>query len=108
MEAVTLTEAATARMNKVLDGCAGDVLVLSVSGRGCGGFSYTIDEPTGEVEGPTVSLGGDRILVVDEISVPLLLGTKIDWKETAMAGSFTFDNPMAGGTCGCGTSFSPR
>ena len=108
MEPVTLTEAARARMNQILDGAGADSLVLSVNGRGCGGFSYDISEMIDVVAGPHVPLADGRKLVVDEISVPFVLGTNIDWRETAMTASFVFENPMAGGTCGCGSSFSIR
>ena len=35
-----------------------------------------------------------------------VLGTNIDWEKTIMGETFTFNNPNASGTCGCGTSFS--
>jgi len=35
-----------------------------------------------------------------------LAGTTIDFNESLMERGFTFRNPMASGTCGCGSSFS--
>ena len=40
-------------------------------------------------------------------SIMYLLGTTIDWKEDIMGQSFTFDNPVAKNSCGCGSSFNP-
>ena len=37
-----------------------------------------------------------------------LLGTNIDWTEDIMGQGFTFQNPMAQASCGCGTSFSSK
>ncbi|MNR61001.1 Iron-sulfur cluster insertion protein ErpA [compost metagenome] len=55
---------------------------------------------------------GDRALemeglkvVVDEESVKYLNGLVIDFKESAMGGGFTIENPNASATCGCGSSF---
>ena len=33
-------------------------------------------------------------------------GTEIDWQESMMGAAFSFKNPNAKGTCGCGTSFT--
>ena len=35
----------------------------------------------------------------------LLVGTKIDFKQSLIGGGFTIDNPNAIASCGCGTSF---
>ena len=34
--------------------------------------------------------------------------TTIDWKKDIMGQTFTFKNPMAQSSCGCGTSFSSK
>jgi iron-sulfur cluster assembly protein len=34
-----------------------------------------------------------------------LNGLEIDWKDSAMGGGFTINNPNATATCGCGSSF---
>ena len=42
---------------------------------------------------------------VDGKSDLYLAGVTIDWKESLMGASFTFDNPNSEGSCGCGESF---
>jgi iron-sulfur cluster assembly accessory protein len=45
-------------------------------------------------------------ILVDEISLPYIAGTTLDYVEGLHAGGFRFDNPRASRTCGCGSSFS--
>ena len=37
-----------------------------------------------------------------------ILGTEIDWNEDIMGRTFTFNNPLAQSSCGCGSSFNPK
>jgi|TARA_B110000881_G_scaffold124436_1_gene109304 iron-sulfur cluster assembly accessory protein len=84
-----------------------DILSFSIKGGGCNGYNYII-EP--------LSLNdklAEKIKITDKISMEVcsksmihILGTNIDWEKTIMGETFTFKNPMAKGTCGCGTSFS--
>ena len=49
----------------------------------------------------------DRLTVeLCDKSLFYVLGTKIDWKEDMMGSNFSFDNPVAQASCGCGTSFT--
>ena len=50
-------------------------------------------------------IDGTKIFV-DEISLPYIAGTTLDYVEGLHAGGFRFDNPRASRTCGCGSSFS--
>jgi iron-sulfur cluster assembly accessory protein len=45
-------------------------------------------------------------LVVDEISLDLIRGARVDYVESLGGAAFKVDNPMAASGCGCGTSFS--
>ena len=105
---VLMTQAAAERVRVLATG-EGDpdlMLRLAVSGGGCSGFSYNFS-----LDGEATS--DDRIyefhgakLVVDETSMDLLKGCKIDYVDDLMASSFRITNPNATSTCGCGTSFS--
>ncbi len=80
-------------------------LRVSVVGGGCSGFQYSLafDE---RKEGDSVTtLDGFNVLV-DEISLPYLAGTTLDYVEGLHGAGFKFNNPQAGRTCGCGSSFS--
>jgi len=46
--------------------------------------------------------------VVDQRSLPYLVGSEIDWVESLMGGGFTVHNPNAISTCGCGHSFRTK
>ncbi len=80
-------------------------LRIGVVGGGCSGFQYQLQFDT-EKEGDRVTvIGGVRVLV-DEISLPYMAGTTLDYVEGLHGAGFKFDNPRASRTCGCGSSFS--
>ena len=47
----------------------------------------------------------DLQIIVSAEDAPILMGTKIDYKQSLLGGGFTIDNPNAIASCGCGTSF---
>ncbi|GJM20954.1 MAG: iron-sulfur-binding protein [Planctomycetota bacterium] len=80
---------------------------LSVKGGGCSGFEYEIDlehNPADEFDVETMQ--HDIRVVVDMKSEFYMSGTTIDFNDSLMERGFTFRNPLASGTCGCGSSFS--
>ncbi len=80
-------------------------LRIGVVGGGCSGFQYSLNFDT-EKEGDRVAdFDGVRIYV-DEISLPYIAGTTLDYVEGLHGAGFRFDNPRASRTCGCGSSFS--
>jgi iron-sulfur cluster assembly protein len=106
--AVTLTPAAEERIAKLMaqapDGAIG--VKLSTPRRGCSGLAYSVDyvteaDPFDErIETP----GGT--FFIDGASVLYLVGSVMDWTEDDFAAGFTFENPNAKGSCGCGESFT--
>lgn len=83
------------------------MLRVFVQGGGCSGMSYgfTFDEEKNEDDFDFVY---DEVkVVVDSMSMQYLQGAKIRWDDGVMGSSFVIDNPNAGTTCGCGSSFSP-
>jgi iron-sulfur cluster assembly protein len=106
--ALTLTEAAHARiaslMERAPEGAVG--VKLSTPQRGCSGLAYSVDyvSEADPLDEKITTPGGD--LYVDAGSVLYLIGSIMDWKEDDFAAGFTFDNPNAAGTCGCGESFT--
>ena len=80
---------------------------LSVKGGGCSGFEYQIDiEHNGADEFDIETNQHGVPVVVDMKSEFYMSGTVIDFNDGLMERGFTFTNPMASGTCGCGSSFS--
>ncbi len=72
---------------------------------GCSGYQYGMAVDERQLEGDTlVDMMGVR-LVVDQMSLPLLAGSQVDWVENLMGGGFSVNNPNATSSCGCGSSF---
>jgi iron-sulfur cluster assembly protein len=80
-------------------------LRLGVKSGGCSGFSYGMgfDDEINEGD-ESLEVNGLKVVVEGE-SVKYLNGVEIDFKESAMGGGFTINNPNATATCGCGSSF---
>jgi iron-sulfur cluster assembly accessory protein len=84
---------------------AGHGLRIGVVGGGCSGFQYSLKFDT-QKEGDRVTDFGGVLVYVDEISLPYIAGTTLDYVEGLHGAGFRFDNPRASRTCGCGSSFS--
>jgi iron-sulfur cluster insertion protein len=78
---------------------------IGVVGGGCSGFQYSLNFDT-QKEGDRVTDFGGVLVLVDEISLPYVAGTTLDYVEGLHGAGFRFDNPRASRTCGCGSSFS--
>jgi iron-sulfur cluster assembly protein len=80
-------------------------LRIGVQEGGCSGFSYGMGFDDEKHDGDKeMDIRGVKV-VVDGDSMKYLNGLEIDWKESAMGGGFTINNPNATATCGCGSSF---
>lgn len=104
---ITISDIASEKIKEMLleEGTPDLFLRLGVKEGGCSGFSYGMGFDDEEAEGDkTLEMDGLKV-VVDEKSIPLLNGLVIDFKESAMGGGFTIENPNASATCGCGSSF---
>jgi iron-sulfur cluster assembly accessory protein len=108
MAAVTLTERAANKVKELL-GNGSPVeggLRVKVVGGGCSGLSYVLDiERTPTPADKVFESHGVRVYL-DPKSALFIGGTEIDWQESLMGSAFSFKNPNAKGTCGCGTSFT--
>ena len=80
-------------------------LRIAVVGGGCSGLQYSLSFDV-QKEGDTAQEIDGAKIFVDEISLPYIAGTTLDYVEGLHAGGFRFDNPRASRTCGCGSSFS--
>jgi len=83
-------------------------LRLGVRTRGCNGMSFVMDYQEEGKEGKfdeKISAYGVDVYI-DSKAVFYIVGTKMDWVEDDIRAEFTFENPNAKGTCGCGESFN--
>lgn len=105
---VTLTAGAVAEIRKLMAADNFDttqVLRVGVKGGGCSGMTYVLgfdqqteNDMTFDVEGITC--------VMDKAHQIYLYGMLVDWQDGLNNRGFTFKNPNASSTCGCGTSFA--
>jgi iron-sulfur cluster assembly accessory protein len=80
-------------------------LRIAVVGGGCSGFQYALNFDQ-KKEGDIITEFDGINVLVDEVSLPYIAGTTLDYVEGLHNAGFRFDNPRATRTCGCGSSFS--
>lgn len=105
---VTITEPAVAEIKRLAEQEKEDNLYLrlGVAAGGCSGMSYSMAFDTEKTDGDEY-FGIDGVdVVIDKRAIPYLQGTILDYKGGMLGGGFTFGNPNAKRSCGCGTSFS--
>jgi iron-sulfur cluster assembly accessory protein len=85
-------------------GAAG--LRVAVVGGGCSGYQYSLDLEKESREGDYIEEQDGVKLFCDPISATMLKGTEVDYVETMYGAGFSFKNPNARNTCGCGSSFT--
>lgn len=108
---VQFTESAIKRLRAVLakHGDVADLRIrVAVRGGGCSGLSYILDVDTKVTDKDEVYDVDGLTVVIDRKSKRFLEGTVIDYSFQNLLAGFTFRNPNAERTCGCGTSFTPR
>lgn len=105
---VCLTKRAVQQVRKILSQQQTDnklFLRVAVEGGGCSGLSYKLglDHKTDQDE--IIESHGLEV-IVDSKHMMYLQGISIDYPDGLDARGFTFDNPNASETCGCGSSFA--
>lgn len=83
-------------------------LRLFISGGGCSGFQYGMALEGESRETDFVFKKHGISVVVDEVSMDYLRGSRIDYVEDVMGSGFKIDNPNAVAACGCGSSFRTK
>jgi iron-sulfur cluster assembly protein/iron-sulfur cluster insertion protein len=105
---VTLSDAATTKVNELLDQEEGENLALRVAVKpgGCSGYSYEMFFDTEVMSDDVVREFGTVKVVVDAASAELLTGSTLEYSDGLQGAGFHITNPNATRTCGCGSSFS--
>jgi len=103
-QAVTITEAASRQIAKLMarDGSQG--LRIGVKKGGCAGMEYTMDyvteiDPHDEI----VEQDNARVMIAPMAQM-FLFGTEIDYEVSLLESGFKFRNPNVTDACGCGES----
>ncbi len=105
---VKLTSGAVEEIKRLLSEPGFDIaqkLRVGVKGGGCSGMTYVLGFDKQEE--------GDEVFEIEGINCIMnkshqiyLYGMEVDWKGGLNSRGFTFTNPNASSTCGCGTSFA--
>ncbi len=108
MTPITLTEGAVHQLQRIRaeQNVPDDHgLRVGVKGGGCSGFSYILGFDVQKDNDEIHQIQGIKVLMQKAHAI-YLLGMEIDWVEGLNNRGFSFNNPNATDTCGCGTSFS--
>lgn len=103
---VTLTQSAVNEIKRLMNDQSnlGKYLRIGVKGGGCSGMSYLLGfeekndkDEVYEIESISCIINPAHLIYLNHM--------EIHWEGDLSARGFTFNNPNAGTTCGCGSSF---
>jgi len=84
----------------------GSLLRVSVMGGGCSGLSYKMSFEEAPADADNLIEFGKLKVLIDPRSALFLKGIMVDYVDGLNGSGFTYTNPNAKRSCGCGTSFS--
>jgi iron-sulfur cluster assembly protein len=105
---ITISDRAASEIRKIMttkEIPEGFGLRVGVRGGGCSGMSYVLGFDRMRDYDVTYEIDGIRTYI-DKRQGLYLMGTTVDYHDGLNARGFTFENPNAAETCGCGSSFS--
>ena len=105
---VTFTAGAVKELTKLMNEPGFDksqYLRIGVKGGGCSGMSYILGFDEKQEGDEEFELEGIRCVMTKSHGL-YLMGMEIDFQSGLNTRGFTFSNPNASKTCGCGTSFA--
>ncbi len=80
-------------------------LRIGVKGGGCSGMTYILGFDTINEDDQHFEIDGIPC-IMNKSHEMYLYGMQVDWQDGLNNRGFTFQNPNASNTCGCGTSFA--
>lgn len=80
-------------------------LRVGVKGGGCSGLSYVLGFDEKQASDEAYDIEGIPVIMNNAHGI-YLMGMQVDWQDGLNARGFSFVNPNASTTCGCGTSFA--
>jgi len=105
---ITLTASAIVALERIMkeQNIADDHgLRIGVKGGGCSGFSYILGFDKRKEKDDVFNIG-DITVFMEKAHGIYLIGMEIDWVDGLNNRGFSFNNPNASESCGCGSSFS--
>lgn len=105
---ITFTPGAVKEIKKLRDQqeIADDFgLRVGVEGGGCSGLNYILGFDQRKEDDAEYTIEGVKVFMNPAHGL-YLAGMQVDFQSGLNARGFTFNNPNASSTCGCGTSFS--
>jgi iron-sulfur cluster assembly accessory protein len=105
---VSFTPSAIAEIKRLVSEPGFDAstnLRVGVKGGGCSGMTYVLNFDTRTEKDETFEIDGIQCIIDKSHSI-YLLGMEVNWEGGLNSRGFTFNNPNASSTCGCGTSFA--
>ncbi|MBK8608579.1 MAG: iron-sulfur cluster assembly accessory protein [Chitinophagaceae bacterium] len=105
---VTLTASAIDEIKRLMTVEGFDTrqsLRIGVKGGGCSGMTYVLGFDMASEKDEHFELDGISIIMEKAHGI-YLAGMEVDWQGGLNSRGFTFKNPNASTTCGCGTSFA--
>ncbi len=105
---VNFTQGAIKQINKLMAEPGFDktqFLRIGVKGGGCSGLSYILGFDHKQEADVEFELSNIHC-IMNKAHEIYLYGMEIDWQNGLNNRGFTFKNPNASKTCGCGTSFA--
>lgn len=103
---VSFTEGAIKELQRLMNepGMENKKLRVGVKGGGCSGLSYVLGFDEQQEADETFEYE-DIPCVMNKSHEIYLYGMQVDWQDGLNNRGFTFENPNASSTCGCGSSF---
>jgi iron-sulfur cluster assembly protein len=104
---IEITEKAASKVKEILhnENKEGHALRLGIKGGGCSGFTYTLNFDEHNLETDQIFEDKGVKIIIDAKSFVYLHGTELDYVENLTESGFSFSNPNAKRSCGCGSSF---
>jgi iron-sulfur cluster assembly protein len=105
---VSFTAGALAEISRLMSAPEFDAtkfLRIGVKGGGCSGLSYVLGFDDKQADDVDFEFEGQSF-IMNKMHGIYLMGMQIDWENGLNVRGFTFKNPNASKTCGCGTSFA--
>jgi len=100
---ITFSKQAVEKINQlIMKKPSGTFFRIAVKGGGCSGFKYDFSFDN-KIEDTDLKHNN---IVIDNSSLDLLKGSKVDFVKELIGSSFKISNPKTKSSCGCGISFS--